>query len=104
MNSLKCVFGVLAGKFLEFIIYEDGIEIDPKKIEPIQKIQSRQSKNDIQKFLGMLNYLMWFIFNLLGKISAFTTILCLKNETDFTWRQNNNSLLMKSKGTCLCHQ
>jgi hypothetical protein len=35
MNPLKCVFGVLAGKFLEFIIHEDGIGIDPKKIESI---------------------------------------------------------------------
>jgi hypothetical protein len=35
LNLLKCVFGVLAGKFLEFIIHEDGIGIDPKKIESI---------------------------------------------------------------------
>src|SRR3954462_5907502 len=32
MNPLKCAFGVSAGKFLGFIIHEDGIEIDPKKI------------------------------------------------------------------------
>jgi hypothetical protein len=38
MNSLKCVFGVSAGKFVGFIIYEHGIEIDPKKIESINKV------------------------------------------------------------------
>jgi hypothetical protein len=38
MNPLKCAFGVLAGKFLGFIIHEIGIEIDPKKIEVIQKV------------------------------------------------------------------
>jgi hypothetical protein len=38
MNPLKCVFGVSAGKFLEFIIHEYGIEIDPTKIEPINKV------------------------------------------------------------------
>jgi hypothetical protein len=37
MNPLKCAFGVLAGKFLGFIIHEHGIEIDPEKIEIIQK-------------------------------------------------------------------
>jgi hypothetical protein len=26
-----------------------------------------------------------FIFNLSGKISAFTVVLHLKNEADFTW-------------------
>jgi hypothetical protein len=39
MNPLKCVFGVSAGKFLGFIIYEHGIEIDPTKIEYICKVQ-----------------------------------------------------------------
>ena len=36
MNPLKCVFGVLAGKFLGFIIHEKGIEIDPKRIKAIK--------------------------------------------------------------------
>jgi hypothetical protein len=39
INSLKCAFGVSTGKFLGFIIYEHGIEIDHKKIESIQKVQ-----------------------------------------------------------------
>jgi hypothetical protein len=57
MNPLKCAFDVSAGKFLEFIIYEHGIEIDPKKIESIQKVQPPQSKSNMQKFLCKLNYL-----------------------------------------------
>jgi hypothetical protein len=57
MNPLKCVFGVSAGKFLGFIIYELGIEIDPTKIESINKMQLPQCKNNMQKFLGKLNYL-----------------------------------------------
>jgi hypothetical protein len=88
---------VSASKFLGFIIHENGIEIDPKKLESIQKVQPPQSKNDMQKFIGELNYLWRFIFNLSGKISAFTAIPHLKNEADFTWGQNNNSLLMRSK-------
>jgi hypothetical protein len=64
MNPLKCAFGVSARKFLGFIIHEHGIEIDPKKIESINKVQPPQSKNDMQKFLGKLNYLRRFIFNL----------------------------------------
>ena len=32
MNPLKCAFGVSAGKFLGFIVHENGIEIDPKKL------------------------------------------------------------------------
>jgi hypothetical protein len=57
MNPLKSAFGVSTGKFLEFIIHEHGIEIDPTKIESINKVQPPQCKNDMQKFLGKLNYL-----------------------------------------------
>jgi hypothetical protein len=39
MNPIKYVFGVSAGKFLEFIIHEHGVEINPKKIESINKVQ-----------------------------------------------------------------
>jgi hypothetical protein len=85
MNPLKCVFGVSAGKFLGFIIHEHGVEIDPKKIESINKVQPPQCKNDMQKFLGKLNYIRRFISNLSGKISAFAPILWLKNEAEFTW-------------------
>jgi hypothetical protein len=85
MNSLKYVFDVSGGKLLGFIIHEHGIEIDPKKIDSMQKVQPLQSKNDMQKFLGKLNYLRRFISNLSWKISVFVTILRLKNEADFTW-------------------
>jgi hypothetical protein len=57
INPLKCAFGVSASKFLGFIIHEHGIEIDPTKIESINKVQPPQCKNDMQTFLGKLNYL-----------------------------------------------
>jgi hypothetical protein len=85
MNPLKCVFGESASKFIGFIIHEHDIEIDRMKIESINKVQPAQCKNDMQKFLGKLNYLRQFIFNLSGKISTFAPILRLKNEAEFTW-------------------
>jgi hypothetical protein len=85
MNLLKCVFGVTTGKFLGFIIQEHHIEIYPTKMESINKVQAPQCKNDMQKFLGKLNYLRWFIFNLSGKMSTFAPILQLKNEAKLTW-------------------
>jgi hypothetical protein len=35
MNPRKCSFGVLAGKFLGYIIHEHGIEIDLDRIKSI---------------------------------------------------------------------
>jgi hypothetical protein len=39
MNLLKCAFGVSVGRFLGFIIHEHGIEVDPTKIESMNKVQ-----------------------------------------------------------------
>ena len=63
MNPLKCAFGVSAGKFLGFIIHQHGIEIDPKKIESIQKLRAPTCKKDMQKYIGKVNYLRRFIVN-----------------------------------------
>jgi hypothetical protein len=46
-------------------------------------VQPPRCKNDMQKFLGKVNYLRRFISNLLGKIIAFAPILRLKNEAEF---------------------
>ena len=100
MNPLKCAFGVSADKFLGFIIHEDGIEIDTKKIEAIQKVEAPTCKRDMQKFLGKVNYLRRFIANLSGKVDAFTPILRLKNDADFTWGQNSKKHLIRSRIIC----
>jgi hypothetical protein len=57
INPLKCAFGVSAGKFLGFIIHENGIEIDINKMEVIQKVQAPTCKRDVQKFIGKVNFL-----------------------------------------------
>ena len=85
MNPLKCAFGVSAGKFFGFIIHEKGIEIYPKRVEAMKKVEAPTCKKDLQKFLGKVNFLRRFISNLSGKIDAFTSILRLKDETEFTW-------------------
>jgi hypothetical protein len=77
MNLLKYVFIVSVGKFLGFIIHEHGIEISPTNVRTT-------CKNDMQKFLGKLNYLRQIIFNLSRKISAFAHILQLMNEAELT--------------------
>jgi hypothetical protein len=84
MNPLKCAFGVSSDNFLGFIIYENGIEIDPKKIEVIQKVQAPTWKRDVEKFIDKVNFLLWFIVNLSGKLIPFTRILQLKDEAKFT--------------------
>ena len=97
MNPLKCAFGVSTGKFLSFIIHEKGIEIDPKRIEAMKRVEAPTCKKDLQKFLGKVNYLRRFISYLSGKIDAFTPILRLKNEAEFTWGAKQQEAFEKIK-------
>ena len=101
MNPLKCVFGVSAGKFLGFTIHEKGIEIDPKRVEAMKRVEAPTCKKDLQKFLGKVNYLRRFIFNLSGKIDSFTPILRLKDKAEFTWGQNSKNYLRRLRIICL---
>ena len=41
LNPTKCIFGVLAGKLLGFIISQRGIVVNPEKIKAIQNIGGR---------------------------------------------------------------
>ena len=68
MNPLKCAFGVSAGMFLDFIIHEKGIEIDPKRVEAMKRVEAPTCKKDLQKFLSKVNYLRRFIFNCPGRL------------------------------------
>jgi hypothetical protein len=70
MNPLKCSFGVSAGHFLGFVVHENGIEVGPKKIETIKRIQTLMCKKEVQSLLGKVNYLRQFISNLAGKVES----------------------------------
>jgi hypothetical protein len=85
MNPLQCAFGVTSGRFLEFILHEHGIQIDPKKIESIGKIEEPVCKKDVQKLLGKINYLRHFISNLAGRVESFLPLVWLKHEEKSSW-------------------
>jgi hypothetical protein len=85
MNPLKCAFGVTSGRFFEFIVHENGIQINPKKIESIRKIGELVCKKDVQKLLGKINYLRHFISILVGRVESLLPLVRLKHDEEFTW-------------------
>jgi hypothetical protein len=97
MNPLKCDFGILAGKFLGFIIHEHGIEIDPKRVESIKKVKAPSCKKELQSFLSKVNYLRRFISNLFGRVKAFTPIRRLKNDAEFIWEAKQQAAFEEIK-------
>ncbi|KAL0346472.1 UNVERIFIED_CONTAM: Retrovirus-related Pol polyprotein from transposon.6 [Sesamum calycinum] len=48
INSLKCAFDVTSGKFLSFIVCHRGIELDPTKVDAIQKMPPPRNLNELR--------------------------------------------------------
>jgi hypothetical protein len=105
MNPLKCTFRVTSGMFLGFIVHEYGIQIDPKRIVSIGRIEEPVCKKDIQKLFGKINYLRYFISNHVGRVESLLPLVRLKYEEDFTWGggQKSRKLLRRSKSTSCLH-
>ena len=52
LNPLKCAFGVQAGNFLGFLVYQRGVEIDKNKERVMLEAKPPQTKKKLQRFLG----------------------------------------------------
>ena len=81
LNKTKCQIRKQSIVFLGHIISSEGIKIDPLKTEAITEMPLPRSVNELQKFLGMVNYIGKFIPNL----AKHTTPLHkrLKNDVAF---------------------
>jgi hypothetical protein len=80
--KLLYIPGHINGKPISRMLIDGSTAINPMSYSIFKKLGR---EDDEQKFLGKLNYLRLFIFNLSGKISVFAHILQLKNEAEFTW-------------------
>ncbi|KAL0303461.1 UNVERIFIED_CONTAM: hypothetical protein Sradi_6214200 [Sesamum radiatum] len=56
MNPLKCAFGVSSGKFLGFIVRHHGIEVDPAKVDAIQKMPPPRNLKELRSLQGNLAF------------------------------------------------
>jgi hypothetical protein len=61
LNPTKCIFGVLSGKLLGFIISNWGIEANPVKITAITDMEAPATIKDVQKLTGCMAALNRFI-------------------------------------------
>jgi hypothetical protein len=64
LNPKKCVFGVLSGKLLSYMVSSRGIYANPIKVEVIKKLQPPRARREIQKLTCMMTALSRFISKL----------------------------------------
>ena len=82
-NTAKLQYKVSEVKHMGNIVSETGLKLDDEKVRAIIEIPSPQSKEELQRFLGMVNYFSQFI----PKQSEMTAPLrqLVKKEAAWTW-------------------
>ncbi|GFR65841.1 Pol polyprotein [Elysia marginata] len=79
----KCMFSVSKLKFLGHIVSDNGVEIDPTKVESITELPQPQNISGIRRLLGMVNQGGNFIDNLATMAEPLRQLL--KKESAWVW-------------------
>lgn len=85
-NPSKCHFGVNEIKYLGHVFCTEGVKIDDSKVEAIKNMPSPTCKKDLERFLGMTNYVSKFIECYSDKTANLRQLL--KNENVWSWDEN----------------
>ncbi|KAL0373395.1 UNVERIFIED_CONTAM: hypothetical protein Sradi_3255200 [Sesamum radiatum] len=95
MNPSKCAFGVTSGKFLEFIIRQQGIEFEKAKIDAILRMLEPRNIYELKSLQGKLVYLRRFISNLVSRCQPFSRLM--KKDVPFEWDAACNKVFKSIK-------
>ena len=79
----KCDFWMTKVKFLGHVVSEEGISVDPSKIEAVLNWERPKNVSEIRSFLGLAGYYRRFVENF-SKIASPLTKLTRKN-VKFVW-------------------
>ena len=94
-NSKKCTIKQESMMFFGGVFSTKGYSPDLEKIQGISKMTPPQTKQELQSFLGAVNYLQTFIPHLSSNGGPFQALL--KKENSFAWDENSNMCFQKIK-------
>lgn len=96
-NKEKLQLRVNSVKYMGNIVSADGFQPDPDKVRAINEMEDPKNKEELKRFLGVVNYLSRFI----PKYSEITAPLrqLLKNDVEWTWQEGHKTTfkLLKAK-------
>ena len=95
LNYNKCTVSSKNCSFFGNIYTPQGVTPDPKKVQAIKQMQAPSMKQELQSFIGMVNYLSQFI----PSMSELTTPLrkLLKRDILFQWTESHEEAFRKLK-------
>ena len=94
-NSKKCTIKQESVTFFGGVFLAEGYSPNPEKIQGISEMTPPQMKQELQSFLGAVNYLQTFVPHLSSNTEPLRALL--KKENCFTWDENTNTCFQKIK-------
>ena len=79
----KCEFWLREVQFLGHLVNQNGILVDPAKIEAVMRWEVPRSPSEIRSFLGLVGYYRWFIENFSWIVVPLTRLT--KKSVTFRW-------------------
>ena len=89
VNIDNCEFNTTKVKYLGMIVTTNGIEIDAKKVEVIQKWEALSTVKDVQVFLGFANFYCQFIPGFSKKVKSLNK---LTKGTQYTTKKGTKKI------------
>ena len=95
LNFDKCVIKSKSCNFFGNIYTQQGVKPDPKKVEAIKKMEAPQTRQELQSFFGIINYLGQYIKNM-AELTANLRLL-LRKDALFQWTESHDTNFQKLK-------
>ena len=89
LNYDKCIVKSRSCSFFGNIYTPEGIKPDPSKIDAIKRMEAPSTKQELQSFLGMVNYLSSYIHHMSNLISNLRNLL--KKDPLFQWTETHEA-------------
>ena len=97
LNPAKYKIGVLELTFLGDVVSAEGLKADQEKVRAIDAMEKPQNVKDLQRFLGMVNFLSRFIPALSIRAAPLRTLL--EKKTQWCWGQEQEQSWLDLKSS-----
>ena len=85
LNKEKSKIQTSELSYIGHLLTRDGVKPDPQKVNAIKEINTPEDKKELQRFMGMVNYLAKFIPNLSNVTVPLRELL--KKDTAWHWEE-----------------
>ena len=98
LNFEKCHLKQSRVKYIGHVVTSNGLEPDPDKVKAVMEYPVPQNKEEIRRFLGIIQYLAKFIPDLSAVDKPIRDVM--KKDVDFHWDKAQEQSLKKLKELC----